>query len=95
MAEIVWPWRNIPSLDAPATENSRPHRGRVSLDALRDRLETAARNLEKSEAQAMAAREAAERYRDEWEVARDDLMAALEELNLFPTEPPPADKGET
>ena len=94
MAEIVWPWRNIPALDAPTTENSRPHRGRVSLDALRDRLETAARNLEKSEAQAMAAREAAERYRDEWEVARDDLMAALEELNLFPTEPP-ADKGET
>ena len=68
-------------------------RGRVSLDALRDRFEAAKRNLEKSEAEAKRYRDVAEGYRDELEVARDDLIAALESLDLFPTEPPA--KGET
>ena len=95
MAEVIGikrPWFSLPGLADPPTErepgteapkwNPRP-----SLDGLRDAMETARRDMDRADKAAYEAVEASKRYRDAFEVARDDLLAAIEALNLFPSDP--------
>jgi hypothetical protein len=62
---------------------------RVSLDQLRDQMERARLEMDKTERDAVQMRARAEAARDAFEVARDDLLHAIEALNLFPNAPPP------
>ncbi len=89
---------SLPGLAEPPTELDSPPlappgmatpkwNSKVSLDGLRDRMDLARRQMGKTEVQAAQARDAAEAARDAFEVARDDRLAAIEALNLFPTDP--------
>jgi hypothetical protein len=62
---------------------------KVSLDQLRDQMERARIEMDKTERDAVQMRARAEAARDAFEVARDDLLQAIEALNLFPNAPPP------
>ena len=87
------PWFSLPGLADPPTERepgteAPKWSARPSLDGLRDAMEAARRDMDRADKAAYEAVEASKRYRDAFEVSRDDLLQAIEALNLFPTEPP-------